>query len=220
MASGRMLKKEMSNSRKLGNVKTDRARVVYFMMFPHLDVMGRLDADVKRIKGQITTMLPYSEKSIQACLEQLHEAHLVTLYVNCEQQYLEYARFDDFQNLNPAREAESSILGSTHKDSRVLQRTPLKLSKVKLREVKTKVKFKAPTLEQVQKYISEKGYDVDAKKFMDYFTESGWVDSNNKPVRNWKQKIITWSGRSGTRKQSDSTGRDFKNQQSEYGQTV
>ena len=67
MASGRMLKKEISNSEKLGIVKSDRARVLYFMMLPHLDIAGRLEANVRRIKGQIVTMLPYSEKKQKLC---------------------------------------------------------------------------------------------------------------------------------------------------------
>jgi len=56
------------------------------------------------------------------------------------------------------------------------------------------VTFIPPTLEQIKSYICEKGYVVDAQKFFDYFETSGWVNSGGKKVRNWKQKIITWSG--------------------------
>ena len=69
------MKKEISNSEKLGAVKTDRARVLYLMMLPHLDVVGRLEANTRLIKGQIVTMLPYSQKAIQTSLEQLREVH-------------------------------------------------------------------------------------------------------------------------------------------------
>ena len=47
MAEGRMLKKEISDSKKLGRLPSDRPRVLYLMMLPHLDVKGRLYADPK-----------------------------------------------------------------------------------------------------------------------------------------------------------------------------
>jgi len=136
-----MLKKEISNSRKLGDVKTDRARVLWFMMLPHLDAVGRLEADTKRIKGQITTMLPYNEKAIQGCLEQLHDVGLLTLYVIDDNQYLEYTRYNDFQVLNPDREANSKIPAPTPDNSRELKTPKSNISKVKLNLNEDKDKY-------------------------------------------------------------------------------
>ena len=53
-------------------------------------------------------------------------------------------------------------------------------------------RFIPPTLEEVEKYCQERKNNVDAKKFFDYFNASDWVDAKGNPVRNWKQKIITW----------------------------
>lgn len=55
-----------------------------------------------------------------------------------------------------------------------------------------RTKFTPPTLEEVQAYCKERGNKVDAKAFFDYFTTGGWKDSKGNPVKNWKQKIITW----------------------------
>ena len=54
--------------------------------------------------------------------------------------------------------------------------------------------FTPPTLEDVKAYIAERDCAavVDAKKFFDYFEAGHWNDSEGKPVRNWKQKLITW----------------------------
>jgi hypothetical protein len=54
--------------------------------------------------------------------------------------------------------------------------------------------FVPPTLEEIQNYCKERNNNVDAKKFFDYFSASDWVDSKGNPVRNWKQKVITWEG--------------------------
>lgn len=52
--------------------------------------------------------------------------------------------------------------------------------------------FTPPTLEEVQAYCKERGNTVDAKAFFDYYETGHWKDSKNQPVRNWKQKVITW----------------------------
>ena len=56
-------------------------------------------------------------------------------------------------------------------------------------------KFVPPTVEEVRAYCLKRGNNINAQSFIDYFTESNWIDSEGKPVRNWKQKIITWEGR-------------------------
>ena len=56
-------------------------------------------------------------------------------------------------------------------------------------------RFAPPTLDEVQAYVTEKGLSVDPVKFFDYFTEGNWIDSKGNPVRNWKQKILTWDNK-------------------------
>ena len=55
-----------------------------------------------------------------------------------------------------------------------------------------KKSFTPPTLEEITAYCKERGNDVDPKKFFDYFAAAEWVDSRGNPVKNWKQKVITW----------------------------
>lgn len=56
-------------------------------------------------------------------------------------------------------------------------------------------RFAPPTLDEVRAYVTEKGLSVDPVKFFDYFTEGNWIDSKGNPVRNWKQKILTWDNK-------------------------
>ena len=62
---------------------------------------------------------------------------------------------------------------------------------------RTQKKFVPPTLEEVTQYCRERGSSVDPKKFWEYFSTPDsqgrtWIDSEGKPVRNWKQKLLTW----------------------------
>lgn len=67
-------------------------------------------------------------------------------------------------------------------------------------------RFVKPTLEEVQAYCKERNNNVDAKAFFDYYDTGDWKDAKGKPVKNWKQKVITWersdnNGRANTRTQ-------------------
>ena len=55
-----------------------------------------------------------------------------------------------------------------------------------------KTRFVPPTLEEVQEYCDERNNDVDPEKFFEYYQAGGWKDAKGNPVKNWKQKIITW----------------------------
>lgn len=51
--------------------------------------------------------------------------------------------------------------------------------------------FDAPTLDDVKAYFSEKGYSEQAAiKAFNYYDAGDWKDSEGKPVKNWKQKMI------------------------------
>lgn len=57
----------------------------------------------------------------------------------------------------------------------------------------TKKGFVPPTLEEVGEYIQKKGYQIDAQHFLDYYEAADWHFANGKPVKSWKQCLVTWS---------------------------
>ena len=55
----------------------------------------------------------------------------------------------------------------------------------------------------VTAYAVERGHPELAKKFFEYFDVGGWIDAKGQPVKNWKQKFLTWeSNQSGTARQA------------------
>ena len=56
-------------------------------------------------------------------------------------------------------------------------------------------KFVPPSLDEVARYIEEKKLAIDPRRFFDFYTAGEWHDSNGKPVKNWKQKALTWDRR-------------------------
>ncbi|MDO4493349.1 MAG: DUF6291 domain-containing protein [Clostridia bacterium] len=57
-----------------------------------------------------------------------------------------------------------------------------------------KADFLPPTPEEVAAFVAERGLNVDAAHFHRFYTEGGWRDSRGKPVRNWRQKLLSWQG--------------------------
>ena len=55
-----------------------------------------------------------------------------------------------------------------------------------------RIRFTPPTVEEVEAYIAEKGYNVDAHRFIDYYTSNGWRVGKS-PMRDWKAAVRTWS---------------------------
>lgn len=56
-------------------------------------------------------------------------------------------------------------------------------------------KFLKPTLEQIKKHDKEKEFNLKNKgeDFFEYYNSNDWIDSNGKPVKNWRQRMLAWS---------------------------
>lgn len=55
-----------------------------------------------------------------------------------------------------------------------------------------KTKFIPPSLEEVKRYALERKSSVDPEKFYQYYEAGSWHDKDGNPVKNWKQKLISW----------------------------
>ena len=54
-----------------------------------------------------------------------------------------------------------------------------------------KEKFVPPTVEEVKDYVAEKGYSVDAERFVSFYASKGWMIGKNK-MKSWRQAVVTW----------------------------
>ena len=56
-------------------------------------------------------------------------------------------------------------------------------------------KFKPPTKEEVREYIANNPQlsVIDADLFWQGYSDGNWIDTQGKPVRNWKLKLWTWA---------------------------
>jgi len=155
-----MLKKVVSTSRKLANLKSDSARLLYTWLLPHLDIEGRFSADPKIVKGYVVPRLKMSLRKINEYLEEMVKNDLIIIYEMDGDKYLQLRKFKDFQTLRATRESKSIIPPPLSK-SRITPGVSTEnssTSKVKGSKVKG------------SKVVKEKN-DTLRKKIIDYFNK-------------------------------------------------
>ena len=67
-------------------------------------------------------------------------------------------------------------------------------------------RFIPPSIEEVQEYIDENGFSVDAERFIDYYTSNGWMVGKNH-MKDWKATVRNWERKNGTNTGSGNTVR-------------
>ena len=181
-----MIKKNVSTSRKLAELKSDSARLLWTWILPHLDVAGRFSGESEVIKGLVVPRLKhFTPTKVEAILQELCGVGLIRLYRVDGERYLEFRRFEDFQNLRTDREAESKIPEpiDSDVDPEESGTTPGELpedsgitpTEVKLREGKLRAASSGPA-----------GSGPETKLSFDFDTHS-WVNITDGDLEGWAQ---------------------------------
>ena len=59
------------------------------------------------------------------------------------------------------------------------------------KEILKEKKFKKPTVEEVDTYALEKGYELDSEYFVDFYESKGWLVGKT-PMKDWKAAVRNW----------------------------
>lgn len=108
--------------------------------------------------------------------------------------YLYVQKFDGRQRIlksslsNSERQDFRSCKADTQilKDSNIDNNTDTNTERVRAAS-----RFSPPTIEEVRAYCAERGNNVDAQRFVDYYTANGWRVGRN-PMKDWKATVRTW----------------------------
>lgn len=60
-------------------------------------------------------------------------------------------------------------------------------------------RFQKPTIEEIAAYCEERGNNIDAQQFYDFYESKGWR-VGNQPMKDWKAAVRTWESREGGEK--------------------
>ena len=116
------------------------------------------------------------------------------------------------QNGNQFSESETPVIGFENKGEEVsenenpsyINQTKPSHTKPSQEERAKRTRFTPPTVEEVAAYCAEKGYDVDAERFVAFYESKGWKVGRN-PMKSWKAACTTWH----KRHQQEGGGHDF-----------
>ena len=210
MARGRMIDKRISMSKKLGRVH-DKARVLYFMIYPHLDSEGRIKfEDIEDLRDEVLPKFKdWTFKKIAEALNELADVELIILYPDGRNIAMQFIRFEDFQSgLRKDREADS-IVPEPPEDSGAYRITPaLSLSLSIRKEGRKEEKIYYDFDSSSWKNIKEKDKVLWAKAYpacdieRELLAAADWLESNpTKKKSNYRAFISRW-----LRKQQDQGG--------------
>ena len=71
---------------------------------------------------------------------------------------------------------------------------------------------KHPTVEQVREYAAKAGLNLDAERFVDYYTANGWKVGGRTPMKDWQAAARNWARRDTQKPAKASKGFDYENQ--------
>lgn len=56
----------------------------------------------------------------------------------------------------------------------------------------TATRFRPPTVDDVRAYCEEKGYTIDAERFVNFYESKGWLVGKSK-MKKWKAAVANWA---------------------------
>jgi hypothetical protein len=174
--------KRICQSKKIANLKTDGARLLYTWLIPNADINGCFSGEVDVIKGQIFTRLKKSDKVVHEYLDDLDKNGLILLYENEGDIFLIIPDFADKQPcLNPTKEATATIPLPTQDQLQSRSGvTPYKVKESKVKESK-----KTPLSKKPKRVFPDNCVEMEISKYL--FKVLLKSDKNNKKpnFQNW-----------------------------------
>lgn len=178
-----------------------------FRVFMHLLLTANYkDCNYKGVevkRGQVATSrmeiakaLRMSEQNVRTSLSHLKSTNEITSKSTNKLTIITLCKYDSWQDLTsetnqqtnrkltvnqPAIEEESNKYNNNNKEKEDTKVSPKKKS----------ARFIKPTVEEVDAYVKEKGYRIDAENFVNYYESKGWLVGKS-PMKDWKAACRTW----------------------------
>ena len=191
--------------------------VFFYRLMVKCDDFGRCDGRLKIIKGHCFPLKDITEEELDAALNKMSLVGLIKRYTVSGHPYIQFVTWEKHQTIRNKKSKYPSIdegeeqlptidfncnqLHSIENNcvSNPIQSNPIQTNPIQSLEDGGKPKqrekrFTPPTLEEVQTYISENNFIVDAQRFVDYYQSNGWIVGKAK-MKDWKATVRGWERR-------------------------
>ena len=188
--------------------------VLFYRLIVNCDDYGRFDGRTAVIKNRL---FPLKEnltlKSVESAINKLATAGLVTLYTSDGKPYLLLPTWNEHQNVRAKKSKYPDpevICNHLQSIASKCPRNPIQSesnpnTNASKAAAPTRARFVKPSVEDVAAYCREKGYGIDAQRFVDYYDSNGWKVGKN-PMQDWRATVRSWARRDGKDTQPAAVG--------------
>lgn len=134
-----------------------------------------------------------SVQSVRTALKKLQSTGEISVKSTNKNTLITVIKWADFQIVEENQQSINNQL-TNNQQTINKQSTTNKNDKNEKNDKKVRNIFRKPTLEEVHSYISEKGLNVDAEYFYDYYESNGWTVGKNH-MKSWQSTLNNWSRR-------------------------
>lgn len=146
-------------------------------------------------KRKLAERWMWNRRTVDRFFDLLVKDEMVSVEYTTKHTLVTIINYDNYQS-SEVESAPQSAPQSTPQDTP--QSTPRSSTNKNDKNVKNeknvKNVFKKPSLEEVKAYIEEKGYSIDAERFINYYESNGWMVGRNK-MKNWKAAVSNWASK-------------------------
>ena len=140
----------------------------------------------------------WSRGKVERFLKDLENDNQIEPQKNNVITLISICNYDDYQNTEPQTEPQTSRRQTTDEPQTDRNKNDKKEKNVNndnnRDKAETAKRFAPPYIDEVQSYISEKGYSVDAESFVAFYTSKNWFVGKNK-MKDWHAAVVTWEKR-------------------------
>ncbi|MEG1644022.1 MAG: hypothetical protein RR293_07765 [Bacteroidales bacterium] len=140
----------------------------------------------------------WSRGKVERFLKELEDSRQIKPQKNNVTTLISICNYEEYQSPEPQIEPLKSRRQTTDRPQTGLNKNDKNVkndkNNIEGENSETAKQFTPPSIEDVQSFISEKEYSVNAKSFISFYTSKNWYIGENK-MRDWKAAIVTWEER-------------------------
>lgn len=205
----RILKESICTSEEI-DALTWFEEVLFYRLMVKCDDYGRCDGREKVVRGACFPLKDVTAKDIQKGLQKLAAVGLVLRYEVGGKPYLQLATWERHQQIRTKRSkfpgpedgnliSDEIICNQMISNDIKCHRNPIQSNPIRNQsesesEEAPPRRFTKPTLSEIEDFINENNYIVNATKFFDYYESNGWKVGRNS-MKDWKAAVRSWEAK-------------------------
>lgn len=181
-----------------------QAWIDLLLLVNHTSKKTLIDGSLQEIeRGQTVTSIRklcdrwgWSNTKVRRFLKMLEDDGMVNIKSDSKKTLINVVNYSVYQD----SENEKTTLKRQQDDTETTLKHTNKNEKNEKNEKKcSRARFVPPSYEQVSSYCQERGNNVDAQRFLDFYQSKGWMVGKNK-MKDWKAAVRNWERREGGKK--------------------